>query len=157
MVGHGGSSAGSYLADPTSPIPSHCASIVMTSTIRVKIQNTLTITLSLKWWNTLWYFLLWRCAFQPIVGCSFQETNRHLKALPLPEKPTIHQVTTLRATSKNVLFPDLNHLLTCSCWWPDTLISPEHQREVASMVVTWWIAAFLPSVFLHCGHWPTYI
>ena len=32
MVGHGGSSAGSYLADPTSPIPSHCASIVVTST-----------------------------------------------------------------------------------------------------------------------------
>ena len=37
MVGHGGSSAGSYLADPTSPIPSHCASIVATSTLRVKI------------------------------------------------------------------------------------------------------------------------
>ena len=37
MVGHGGSSAGSYLADPTSPIPSHCASIVSTSTLRVKI------------------------------------------------------------------------------------------------------------------------
>ena len=47
MVGYGGSSAGSYLADPTSPIPSHCAiiilfkkcpsaSIVMTSTLRVK-------------------------------------------------------------------------------------------------------------------------
>ena len=35
MVGHGGSSAGSYLADPTSPIPSHCASIVMTSTLRL--------------------------------------------------------------------------------------------------------------------------
>ena len=35
MVGHGGSSAGSYLADPTSPIPSHCASIVVTSTVRV--------------------------------------------------------------------------------------------------------------------------
>ena len=33
MVGHGGSSAGSYLADPTSPIPSHCASIVVTSTL----------------------------------------------------------------------------------------------------------------------------
>ena len=37
MVGHGGSSAGSYLADPTSPIPSHCASIVVTSTLRVNI------------------------------------------------------------------------------------------------------------------------
>ena len=35
MVGHGGSSAASYLADPTSLIPSHCASIVMTSTLRV--------------------------------------------------------------------------------------------------------------------------
>ena len=35
MVGHGESSAGSYLADPTSPIPSHCASIVVTSTVRV--------------------------------------------------------------------------------------------------------------------------
>ena len=34
MVGHGGSSAGSYLADPTSPIPSHCASSVVTSTLR---------------------------------------------------------------------------------------------------------------------------
>ena len=36
MIGHGGSSAGSYLTDPTSPIPSHCASIVATSILRVK-------------------------------------------------------------------------------------------------------------------------
>ena len=41
MVGHGGSSAGSYLADPTSPIPSHCASIVVTSTVRVKGLDSL--------------------------------------------------------------------------------------------------------------------
>ena len=27
MTGHGGSSVGSYLVDPTSPIPSHCAGI----------------------------------------------------------------------------------------------------------------------------------
>ena len=40
MVGHGGSSAGSYLANPTSPIPSHCASIVATSTLRVKLVST---------------------------------------------------------------------------------------------------------------------
>ena len=37
----GGSSAGSYLADPTSPIPSHCASIVATSTVRVNTLDTL--------------------------------------------------------------------------------------------------------------------
>ena len=39
MVGHGGSSAGLYLVDHTSPIPSHCASIVVTSTLRVNVKN----------------------------------------------------------------------------------------------------------------------
>ena len=39
MVGHGGSSAGSYLADPTSPIPSHCASNAMISTLRAKREQ----------------------------------------------------------------------------------------------------------------------
>ena len=39
MVGHGGSSAGSYLADPTSPIPSHCASIVATSIVSVNDED----------------------------------------------------------------------------------------------------------------------
>ena len=38
MVGHGESSSGSYLADPTSPIPSDCASIDATSTLRVNRQ-----------------------------------------------------------------------------------------------------------------------
>ena len=44
MVGHGGSSASSYLADPTSPIPSHCASIVVTSTLRVKHESELPVS-----------------------------------------------------------------------------------------------------------------
>ena len=39
MVGHGGSSAGSYLAEPTSPISSHCASIVATRTVRVNFPS----------------------------------------------------------------------------------------------------------------------
>ena len=39
MVGHGGSSAGSYLTDPTSLIPSHCASIVATSTLKVNMPK----------------------------------------------------------------------------------------------------------------------
>ena len=46
MLGHGGSSAGSYLTNPTSPIPSHCAVIILfqsvsvvTSTVRVKHKN----------------------------------------------------------------------------------------------------------------------
>ena len=40
MVGHGGSSASLYLADRISPIPSHCASIVATSTVRVNKQGS---------------------------------------------------------------------------------------------------------------------
>ena len=54
MVGHGGSSASSYLADPTSPIPSHCASIVMTSTLRVNLSRILfTISCKHVLYNTL--------------------------------------------------------------------------------------------------------
>ena len=45
MVRHGGSSAGSYLADPTSPIPSHCASIVVTSTLKVNSKQCLCNTI----------------------------------------------------------------------------------------------------------------
>ena len=36
MVGHGGSSAGSYLADPTSPIPSHCAVVILFKSVPVR-------------------------------------------------------------------------------------------------------------------------
>ena len=37
------------------------------------------------------------------------------------QKAAIHQVTTMQATSKNVLFPDHNH--PANHWyWPNTLI-----------------------------------
>ena len=35
IVEHGGSSAGSYLADPTSPIPSHWAIIILFKSVPV--------------------------------------------------------------------------------------------------------------------------
>ena len=62
MVGHGGSSAGSYLADPTSPIPSHCASIVATSTLRVKWF----------WCDILPLLkgLMWHCTFTERFWCD---------------------------------------------------------------------------------------
>ena len=44
MVEHGESSAGSYLADPTSQIPYHCASIAVTSTLRVKMLFLMSLT-----------------------------------------------------------------------------------------------------------------
>ena len=35
MVGHGEGSVGSYLADPTSPIPSQCALIILLKSVPV--------------------------------------------------------------------------------------------------------------------------
>ena len=85
------------------------------------------------------------------------------------KKATIHQVTTMLATSKNVLFPGPNHRR----WWPDTLIiaqapsAPVVSRllllgpgnrtflEVACMVVTWWIVVFFCTVLLNsCSLFP---
>ena len=78
------------------------------------------------------------------------------------------------ATSKNVLFPDHNHLLiTCTddpftCWWSDDNESFGSSvlvvsrwlwlwnrtfLEVSSMVVTWWIVAFWRSVFFPVIDW----
>ena len=48
MVGHGGSSAGSYLADPTSPIPSHCAVIILFKSVPVHQLSWLALK-ELKW------------------------------------------------------------------------------------------------------------
>ena len=80
---------------------------------------------------------------------------------------TIHQVTTMLATSKNVVFPGNNYLLTTgtddpslagawaiikmSCyqypWLAGGWLWPGNRTflEVASMVVTWWIVAFMRS------------
>ena len=62
MVGHGGSSAGSYLADPTYPILSHCASIVVTSTLRVNC-------LVLFSWVFCCIVLYLPCVFQLAADC----------------------------------------------------------------------------------------
>ena len=60
----------------------------------------------------------------------------------LGKNSTIHQVITMLATSKNVLFPDHNYLLTDVADDPTLSLLLELQREMASMVVTWWMVAF---------------
>ena len=52
MVGYRGSSAGSYLADPTSPILSHCASIVATSTVRVNDYIFMMFGVTLEYYDS---------------------------------------------------------------------------------------------------------
>ena len=44
------------------------------------------------------------------------------------ENPTIHQVTNMLATSKTVIYPGYNHLLTTGTDDPTLWLSPEHQR-----------------------------
>ena len=87
MVGHDGSSAGSYLADPTSPIPFHCASIVATSTLRVK-------------WIPLW-----------ITGHFFCYTNGKYYTLNLTLMICFVWIYTSFQQFQNVigLFPILGH------------------------------------------------
>ena len=46
----------------------------------------------------------------------------------LRKKATIHHVTTMLATSKNVLFPSHNHLLTTGTDDPTLWLLPERQR-----------------------------
>ena len=50
-----------------------------------------------------------------------------MSTLTLRTKATIHQITTMLATFKNVLFPGPNHLLTTGTDDP-TLLSPKSQR-----------------------------
>ena len=60
-------------------------------------------------WQTLWHVV----KSQRLCGMFC----RHWQS-----KNTVHQVTTMRTTSKNVLFPGHNHPANHQYWWPDTLI-----------------------------------
>ena len=100
------------------------------------------------------------------------QTWRNEGSCHCAKKATIHQVTTMLATSKNCTIsrpqPPANH----RCWWPDTLVItrvpgrssvPVVSRwlwpgsttflEVASMVVTWWIVPWHPHHCQHCYCW----
>ena len=51
-----------------------------------------------------------------------------LTIFSLREKATIHQAPTMLVTSKKVLFPGHNHLLTTGAEDPTPYSSPERQR-----------------------------
>ena len=91
--------------------------------------------------------------------------------IPRGKKATIHQVTTMLATSKYVLFPGHYHCANHWYWWPDITLTgtqvitkvsglqfgwlawwlwPGNRTfwEVASIMVTWWIMTFLRRVLL---------
>ena len=108
MVGHRGSSAGLYLADPTSPIPSHCASIVTTSTLRAN-SHLVAYSTPVEYCTicVIQALRLYHNADAPLIVNSKDRLCRSIHS-----EATIHQLATMLATSKNVLFPCHNHLLT---------------------------------------------
>ena len=60
-------------------------------------------------------------------GAEWQQTKIIVVA-SLHKKATIHQVTTMLATSKKVLFPGQNHLLTTGTDDPTLWLLPECQQ-----------------------------
>ena len=52
----------------------------------------------------------------------------------IAQKATIHQVTTMLATSENVLFPGHNHHANHQYWWPNTLIIAQAPASEGSSV-----------------------
>ena len=83
MVGHVGSSAGSYLADPTSPMPSHCASIVATGTVRVNISQKVLTSMGKKkkkffsvlCYNSVFVFTIIYGLALDVITCSWVLNN----------------------------------------------------------------------------------
>ena len=76
-----------------------------------------------------WCFFI---SFRGFIGCS------------LHQKAAIHQVTTMLATSKNVLFPGHNHLLTDD---PTLWLSPKHR---------WGLAGGYDQEIAHFFKWPAW-
>ena len=80
MVGHGGSSADSYLADPTSSIPSHCTPIVVTSTFNQLILSLLVFSLvdvTPKVDRQFVFWLLFHCSNRILI-CNMNSSSIHI-------------------------------------------------------------------------------
>ena len=116
MVGHGGSSAGSYLANPTSPIPSHCAVIILFKSVPVHLLSWLALY-ELMWciMMFMWCKINVICRKNCLIDLSQSKTEFTVwywysnsagqNLLSLGKKATLHQFTTVQATSKSILFP----------------------------------------------------
>ena len=110
MVGHEGSSAGSYLADPTSPIPSHCASVVATSALVHSPTDTALkhlIALSLCRLSTMGNFL------SRIFTCSEKSIPRKTPPSSTPSSPRCSSCGNLNEEAPPL--PDKHALKKGSC------------------------------------------
>ena len=75
---------------------------------------------------------------------KFRDTRttvmRHFHGVSQRKRATVYQLTTMLSTSKNVLFPDHNHLLTTGADYPTLKSLPEHQRfRSSALVISRWL------------------
>ena len=108
------------------------------------VDQTVLLTIEIKYFAHVTNFIK-ICIRYVLINTSIQivlflvnhRDRKHTQKRSLGKQATIHQVTTMLATCKNVLFPGHNHLLTtCS----DDLIlwlSPDHRREVKGHQYRW--------------------
>ena len=120
MVVHGGSSAGSYLANPTSSIPSHCASIIATSTSRV---------------NIFWPILIWEHLFKHCMPNilrmllhMFVVYSTHILSVKVTEK------------CQQLLYSTTTNLTLTSCSYAP------HQMENLQLIA--WCVTFIAEIVL---------
>ena len=104
-------------------------------------------------WIIRWHKLSFHRLIQQMKDIKLPYMRRHLGYLldnwwpntarhnvTLRKKVTIHQLTTMLATSKNVLFPGHNHLLTTGTDGPTLWLSPERHRVRGHQQTYWWLA-----------------
>ena len=111
MVRHGGSSAGSYLTDPTSPIPSHCASVAMASTLRVNRDSDCTSNCSLYFYQETLHIdgRTWAMAEIPSPSAGSMECG-----LPGRPQPPLVVTQHLEADRRFVILNSQVRVIHCS-------------------------------------------
>ena len=141
-------------------------------TFTAALPDTLANNETVKWNTHMFRILYWQKSSNCRDGtghfiCGIKNYSTCASTNTAQKKPTYHQVTTMLDTSKNVLFPGHNHLLTtgaddpilAGAWVIIKVSGHQYQWlaggydlkirtffEVASTVVIWWIVFFLHSV-----------
>ena len=104
MLGHGGSSAGSYLADPTSPIPSHCAVIILFQSVPVHQLSSL----ALQELTNVYHVYNWLC------GCQWHAMARVIGPWVTRVHPFLSSMHSLSRTTSNKSVPSANSGIECT-------------------------------------------
>ena len=175
MVGHGGSSAGSYLADPTSPILSHCAVIILLKSVAVHQSSWLalkelstanrpiilpgTVTTHIYTYHPWGKTALWH--IKALFDYSKSETSLLNQTVLLQTSPAVNANPTMRTDSN--LEPVWTKPVPDSCVIKQSLrvtaLCENHifcsTRYSSLLVKAMWCAKSTLYTFLHCTQFYT--